>query len=108
MLIINFEGREAKGLSKGRYDETFAGEDVSHGAMGLSAVCDCGISLSYSLTISGVVIDSEPHQSRTCKTKTLICSTGCPCSCQLFHFSILHSHKNVNTITYQIQTCFVS
>ena len=27
MLIIYFEGREAKGLSKGRYDETFAGED---------------------------------------------------------------------------------
>ena len=27
MLIINFEGREAKGLSKGRYDETFAVED---------------------------------------------------------------------------------
>ena len=27
MLIINFEGRKAKGLSKGRYDETFAGED---------------------------------------------------------------------------------
>ena len=26
-IIINFEGREAKGLSKGRYDETFAGED---------------------------------------------------------------------------------
>ena len=31
MLIINFEGREAKGLSKGRYDETFAGEDASLG-----------------------------------------------------------------------------
>ena len=30
MLIINFEGREAKGLSKGRYDETFAGEDGYH------------------------------------------------------------------------------
>ena len=29
MLIINFEDREAKGLSKGRYDETFAGEDDS-------------------------------------------------------------------------------
>ena len=29
MLIINFEGREVKGLSKGRYDETFAGEDAS-------------------------------------------------------------------------------
>ena len=27
MLIINFEDREAKGLSIGRYDETFAGED---------------------------------------------------------------------------------
>ena len=27
MLIINFDGREAKGLSEGRYDETFAGED---------------------------------------------------------------------------------
>ena len=27
-LIINFEGREVKGLLKGRYDETFAGEDV--------------------------------------------------------------------------------
>ena len=27
MIIINFEGREAKGLLKGRYDETFAGED---------------------------------------------------------------------------------
>ena len=29
-LIINFEGREVKGLSKGRYDETFAGEDVEN------------------------------------------------------------------------------
>ena len=28
MLIINFEGREVKGLSKGRYDETLAGEDA--------------------------------------------------------------------------------
>ena len=27
MLLLNFEGREAKDLSKGRYDETFAGED---------------------------------------------------------------------------------
>ena len=32
MLIINFEGREAKGLSKGRYDETFVGEDVKNEA----------------------------------------------------------------------------
>ena len=28
MLIINFEGCEVKGLSIGRYDETFAGEDA--------------------------------------------------------------------------------
>ena len=27
MLLINFEGREVKGLSKGRYDETLPGED---------------------------------------------------------------------------------
>ena len=27
MLIINFEGRGVKGLSKGKYDETFAVED---------------------------------------------------------------------------------
>ena len=26
-LIINFKGREVKGLSKGRYDKSFAGED---------------------------------------------------------------------------------
>ena len=26
----SFDGREAKGLSKGRYDETFAGEDELH------------------------------------------------------------------------------
>ena len=32
-LIINFEGREAKGLSKARYDETFAGEDGEHWKM---------------------------------------------------------------------------
>ena len=35
VLIINFEGREAKGLSKGRYDETFAGEDAMSRDTGL-------------------------------------------------------------------------
>ena len=29
-LIIHFEGREVKGLSKGRYDETFAGESANY------------------------------------------------------------------------------
>ena len=38
MLIINFEGREAKGLSKGRYDETFAGEDEAPWKGGLILV----------------------------------------------------------------------
>ena len=34
MLIINFEGREAKGWSNGRYDKTFAGEDALSVEMG--------------------------------------------------------------------------
>ena len=38
MLIINFEGREAKGLSKGTYDETLAGEDVCFAAITLVIV----------------------------------------------------------------------
>ena len=37
MLIINCEGREAKGLSKGRYDETFAGEDGFSRAISLGS-----------------------------------------------------------------------
>ena len=40
MLIINFEGREVKGLSKGRYDETFAGEDVIAFATRLNSVSE--------------------------------------------------------------------
>ena len=27
---MNFEGREVRGLSKGRYDETFTGEDATN------------------------------------------------------------------------------
>ena len=38
MLLINFEGREAKGLSKGRYDETFACEDAVFSAETISSV----------------------------------------------------------------------
>ena len=49
MLIINFEGHEAKGLSKGRYDETFAGEDVEKKGLRVNAgktkVMICGIGL---------------------------------------------------------------
>ena len=40
MLIINFEGREVKGLSKGRYDETFAGEDDLFHAIGTFLIND--------------------------------------------------------------------
>ena len=35
MLIINFEGSEAKGLLEGRYDETFAGEDDAQADLSL-------------------------------------------------------------------------
>ena len=38
MLIINFEGHEAKGLSEGRYDETFAGEDEIREAIFLALI----------------------------------------------------------------------
>ena len=44
--MINFEGREAKGLSKGRYDETFAGEDVKN-ATGTSVIFPINISLIH-------------------------------------------------------------
>ena len=43
MLIINFEGREAKGLSKGRYDETFAGEDEKRVNTGKYIIAGKGI-----------------------------------------------------------------
>ena len=44
MLIINFEGREAKGLSKGRYDETFAGEDEQNLSLGFPTKPDSNLS----------------------------------------------------------------
>ena len=44
MLIINFEGREAKGLSNGRYDETFAGEDVFISTMYIEIGVICNLS----------------------------------------------------------------
>ena len=34
------------------------------------------------------------------QNKPLVYSIGCPCTHWLFRFSILHSNKNVNTITY--------
>ena len=42
MLIINFEGREVKGLSKGRYDETFAGEDAKYLGITITDSMDSG------------------------------------------------------------------
>ena len=50
MPINCFIHREAKGLSKGRYDETFAGEDVI--IMGrinradFEIQCSCGLNIS--------------------------------------------------------------
>ena len=42
---------------------------LPHGATGLSAVCDCGISWSYSLTI---FVKSSPPQVSSQKTKGLV------------------------------------
>ena len=42
------------------------------------------------------------------QNRPLVCSIGCPCSHRLFCFSVLHSNKTINTITYKIQNCFVS
>ena len=47
MLIINFEGREVKGLSKGRYDETLAGED---------AVINKSVYLGFFIIYSSILI----------------------------------------------------
>ena len=46
---------------------------LPRGALGLSAVCDCGISLSYSLKPRSHEIARSPnraigHESRRCKT----------------------------------------
>ena len=55
-LIINFEGREVKGLSKSRYDETFAGEDgtrVLFYNSGNTAIDVCKLDLVYcSITVA--------------------------------------------------------
>ena len=52
MLIINFEGREVKGLSKGRYDETFAGEDAKSNKFDV-----------FSVTSILTVIKTNQHQN---------------------------------------------
>ena len=51
---------------------------------------------------TGHVIDSEPHLSCMCKTSILFAPLiiGCLCLHWLFGFSILHSNKTVNMITY--------
>ena len=55
----------------------------------------------HSPEVTLVLIDSETHLSRTCmQNKLLVCSIGCPCSHWLLGFSVLHSNKTVNTITY--------
>ena len=62
---------------------------------------------SFARSDTCIVIDSELHLSHV-QNKPLVRSIGCPCSHGLFRFSVLRSEKTVNTITYQIQNCFVS
>ena len=56
----------------------------------------------------GVVIDIEPHPSRTCKTSLLYAPLAVRGSSWLFRFSILHSNKTVNTILFLKRNSFNS
>ena len=49
---------------------------------------------SFARSDTDVVIDSEPHPSRRCKT-SLICSIGCPCSAFRFYTPTNPLHDNV-------------
>ena len=60
MLIINFEGLEVKGLSKGRYDETFAGEDA--------------------LLVALMVLHSSLRKRAGCFTLIIVLLLSCCCS----------------------------
>ena len=42
------------------------------------------------------------------QNEPLVCSIGCPGQTGCSAFSVLHSNKTVNRITYYIQNCFVS
>ena len=49
---------------------------------------------------TGVVIDSEPHLSRTCKTSLVFAPLAVGVLHWLFRFPVLHSNITVNAITY--------
>ena len=62
----------------------------------LGAPCDTlQTSNSFVRSDTGVVIDSEPHLSRTCKTNLLFA----PLAVRV-RYSVLHSNTTSNTITY--------
>ena len=68
----------------------------------LTCLCNAlRTSNSFPRSDTGVVIESEPHLSLTCKTRLLFAPfNGCQCSHWLFCFSVLHPNKTINTITY--------
>ena len=72
MLIINFEGREVKGLSKDRYDETFAGEDayIANNMDTRGAVCS-GFIVFASMTNLVLSTLEYMQYSKTCLERPL-------------------------------------
>ena len=51
-------------------------------------------------SIFGPKFGPIPNAKKYVQNKPLVCSIGCPCSHLLFPFSVLHSNKTVNKITY--------
>ena len=61
---------------------------------------------SFARCETGVVIDSEPHLSRMCKTSLLVAPLAVRVQAGCYAFSILLSDKTVYTIKFEIQNCF--
>ena len=57
---------------------------------------------------SDVVIDSEPHRSRTHAKQASCLLHWMSAFTLVVSLFVLHSNKTVNTITYKKQNCFVS
>ena len=58
---------------------------------------------SFARSGTDIVIDSEAHLSRTCKTSILFAPLAVGVHTVCSAFSVLHANKAVNTIIYEIQ-----
>ena len=76
---------------------------------GTNVIDSCQSSLARAIRFAtGVVNDSESHPSRTCKTSLLLASLVVRVYTGFSISSVLLSDKTLNTISYDIQNCFVS